>query len=117
MHELGYRATRTIYRNDVLLNGVIVENRITAHTEGYSLVQDTPDTFANLPSANQAECQPGIAFHNRLFNDRGQPLIGSTDSDGNVLSFCNLLGVRMNAHVDGSIVPGLQGFTRDVPAE
>ena len=116
-HELGYEAVRTIYRNEVLPNGVITENAITLVTEGYDFRSDTPAIFANLPAANQSTCQPGIAFHDRLFQDKGEGLIGMTVASGNKISFCNILGTSSSVVQGGSNVPGLTGYARDIEPE
>lgn len=119
-YEMGYTAVRTIYRNEVLVNGVIVENAITLPTEGYNFRTDTPGLFALLGAANQGSCQPGMAFHDRLFSlPGGTPLIGHTPASGQTISFCNLLGTGSSAtaYPAGTNVPTLTGFARDIELE
>jgi hypothetical protein len=105
-YELGYKALRTIYRNKVLFNGLVTEHAITLGTQGYDFAGDLVDVIASLAPASQANCQPGIAFYNRLFQDpTGAGLITHGGR-----SFCNLLGTSGTASASGSSVGGLSGY-------
>jgi hypothetical protein len=110
-HELGYGAVRSIYRYEVLPNGVTIENRITAYDEGYDFATDLVDVFASLSTPSQASCQPGINWHNRLFQTAGAPIISATGT-----SFCNLMGTTSVPALTDSTVEGLSGYAGDIDA-
>jgi len=109
---IDFDGVRTIYRNEIWVNGDVTELAITGSGFGFNFFTEMPVDLSSNPTTNQLVCQPGARWYQRLFTH-----LDPAANHGVTNSLCSLFGQVQVASAAGSAVEGLTGYAAAVPDE